>query len=276
VTPARSEALRVRVTPAVARALLALVATGLALVLSGVREARSEQLIAAMSADEIRIQSNFTGTTIVVFGEIARDAVTVSRPEPYDLAVVVSGPEQVVRTRRKGRFLGIWVNREAETFAEVPSFLAVHTTRASHELAARSILERYRIGLRNLNLPIVAASEAPMSDRNNFREAFLRLRVQAGLYAERPGSIDFLSGSLFRTAVQLPANIPVGEYTVSTYLLRGGALLASAEQKLTIAKTGFEQFTHSLAYAYSAVYGIIAIALALFTGWLAGVIFRKD
>lgn len=169
----------------------------------------------------------------------------------------------------KGRFLGIWVNREAETFAEVPSFLAVHTTRPSHDLAARTVLERHRIGLRNLNLPIVGESEAPMSDRAKFREAFLRLRVEAGLYAEHSGSIDFLSESLFRTAVQLPANIPVGEYTVATYLLRGGALLASAEQKLTIAKTGFEQFTHSLAYAYSAIYGIIAIVLALFTGWLA-------
>jgi uncharacterized protein (TIGR02186 family) len=262
-------------SPTLAALVAALIALGLSAGV-GVSKARAEQLITALSADEIRIQSNFTGTTIVVFGEIARDAVTVSRPEPYDLAVVVSGPEQVVRTRRKGRFLGIWVNRDAETFAEVPSFLAVHTTRDPHELAPRTLLERLRIGLRHLNLPISAPSDAPMTDRANFREAFLRLRVADGLYAERSGSIEFLSDDLFRTTVELPSNIPVGEYTVRTYLLRGGALLADTEQKLVIAKTGFEQFTHSLAYRYAAVYGLIAILLALSTGWLAGVIFRKD
>ena len=79
-----------------------------------------------------------------------------------------------------------------------------------------------------------------------------------------------------RTSVSLPANVPVGEYTVSTYLLRGGALLAQAEQPLTIAKSGFEQFTYRLAYEYSALYGLLAVALAIFTGWLAGVIFRRD
>lgn len=257
--------------------LVAAALAGLAVALVfGARPALAERLVAALSADEVRIQSNFTGTTIVVFGEIARDALTVSRPEPYDIAVVVAGPEQVVRTRRKGRFLGIWVNRDAETFAEVPSFLAVHTTRPVHELAPRPLLERYGIGLRNLNLPIVGTPEAPMADRGNFREAFLRLRVESGLYAEQSGSIDFLSESLFRTSVALPANIPVGDYTVTTYLLRGGALLAESEKTLRIAKTGFEQFTHTLALRYSALYGLAAIALALFTGWLAGVIFRRD
>ncbi len=238
--------------------------------------AGAENLVAALSADEVRIESNFTGTRIVVFGEIARDALTVGRPDPYDIAVVITGPETDVTTRRKGRFLGIWVNRDAETFSGVPSFLAVHTTRPAHEMATRSVLERHRIGLNFLNLPIARASDVPMSDRANFRAALLRLRVASGLFAERSGTIDFLSESLFRTTVPLPANIPVGDYKVSTYLLRGGTLLAQDEQQLRIAKTGFEQFTYRLAHQYSAAYGLIAILLAIFTGWLAGVIFRRD
>jgi uncharacterized protein (TIGR02186 family) len=254
----------------------AILLLGLGCLLAAAPTARAENLISALSADRVNIESNFTGTRIVVFGEIARDALTVARPEPYDLAVVVSGPEQVVTTRRKGRFLGIWVNRDSESFERVPSFLAVHTTRAPHEMASRTVLERHRIGLRNLNLPIAIASDVPIGDRDNFREAFLRLRVQSGLYQEQTESIEFLSDSLFRTSVSLPANVPVGDYTVSTYLLRGGALLAQAEQPLTIAKFGFEQFTYRLAYEYSALYGLLAVALAIFTGWLAGVIFRRD
>ena len=63
---------------------------------------------------------------------------------------------------------------------------------------------------------------------------------------------------------------------MSTYLLRGGALLAENRQTLTIAKTGFEQFTYTLAYDYAAAYGAMAVILALVTGWLASVIFRRD
>ncbi|WP_029060065.1 TIGR02186 family protein [Stappia stellulata] len=258
------------------RTLAACGLAALALTTAALAPARAENLISALSNDRVNIESNFTGTKIVVFGEIARDALTVARPDPYDLAVVVSGPEQVVTTRRKGRFLGIWVNRDAETFESVPSFLAIHTTRAPHEMASRTVLQRHRIGLRNLNLPIAIASDVPIGDRDNFRAAFLRLRVESGLYREETQSIEFLSNSLFRTSVTLPANVPVGDYTVSTYLLRGGVLLAQAEEQLTIAKSGFEQFTYRLAYEYSALYGLLAVGLAIFTGWLAGVIFRRD
>lgn len=238
--------------------------------------ARAESLVAALSSDVVRIESNFTGTEIVVFGEIVRDAATVARAEPYDLAIVVSGPPQDVTTRRKGRFLGLWVNRDAETYPNVPSFYAAHVTRPVVELAQRALLEKLQIGIYNVNLAIKEGSTIPISARFDFRSAFVRLRVQSGLYAERAGSVEFLSDSLFRTTVPLPATVPVGTYTVHTYLLRGGALLAEQENKLRIAKTGFEQLTYTMAYRYSALYGAAAIVFALLTGWLAGVVFRRD
>ncbi|MXN65928.1 hypothetical protein GR183_13525 [Stappia sp. GBMRC 2046] len=238
--------------------------------------AKAESLIAALSSDKVKIESNFTGTEIVVFGEIARDAATVARAEPYDLAIIVTGPPQRTTVRRKGRFLGLWVNRDAEDYRQVPGFYAAHLTRPSVDMATRPVLEKLQIGLHNVNLPIVGKSNVPFSDRDDFRDAFLRLRIQNALYAERIHSIEFLSQNLFRTTIPLPSNVPVGEYKVTTYLLRGGALLAAQEQNLTIAKTGFEQLTFSLAHRYAPIYGAAAVMLALLTGWLAGVVFRKD
>ena len=43
-----------------------------------------------------------------------------------------------------------------------------------------------------------------------------------------------------------------------------------------MAKIGFEQVTFELAQNYPLVYGVLAVILAIFTGWLAGVIFKKD
>lgn len=236
----------------------------------------AENLVTSLSSDQVLIESNFTGAEIVIFGQVGRDGQTVARPGNYDLAVVLRGPEQVVTTRRKDRFLGLWVNREAETFYAVPSFYVMSSTRPPTEMGHRTMLEKYGIGINYLNLPISPQSEVPVSDRDDFRDAFLRLRRQQGVFSEQAGKVEFLTDSLFRTTISLPATTPVGVYTVDTYLIHEGAMLATQEKGLTVAKTGFEQMAFDLAHQRPALYGVLAVVIAVFTGWLAGVVFRKD
>ncbi|WP_106751723.1 TIGR02186 family protein [Pannonibacter carbonis] len=238
--------------------------------------ATAEELVTSLSSSEVLIESNFTGAQIVIFGQVDRDKQTVSRPGPYDLAVVLRGPDQIVTTRRKDRLLGLWVNREAETFYEVPSFYVMSSTRPPTEMGHRNMLEKYGIGINYLNLPISPQSEVQVSERDDFRDAFLRLRRKQGVYSEQAGKVDFLTESLFRTTISLPATTPVGVYSVDTFLLHEGAMLASQTKALTVAKTGFEQAAFDLAHQRPALYGILAVITAVFTGWLAGVIFRKD
>ncbi|MTI07240.1 TIGR02186 family protein [Roseibium denhamense] len=233
-------------------------------------------LVTAVSSDRISIQSNFTGTEIVIFGQAEHIEHQPNAPGGYELAIIVEGPSQDITTRRKGRFFGVWVNREAETFRRVPSFYAVASTDDIGDMAHRSILDDLGIGLNHINLAITGSSNVALSDRDDFRRAFIRLRQEMGLYSERETSIEFLTETMFRTNIPLPANIPVGQYKVRSYLFNQGEVISKTQQSLRVAKTGFEQFTFNLAQDYSLLYGIMAVALAIFTGWLAGVIFRKD
>lgn len=237
--------------------------------------ARAEQLITSLSTESVKITSNFTGTEIVVFGSIERDAATVARADGYDLIVVVSGARQPVVARRKERTFGLWVNRTAHEFYQVPSFYSLNSNRAIDEVATEKVLQRQQIGIDNL---LLLANVAPDAEEevSAFRKALLRLRRSKNLFVERVGAVEFLSSSLFRTTIPLPAIVPVGEYRVDIFLFRGGALLANNSRALEIRKTGFEQFVYSLAHEDALVYGIATIILALGTGWLAGVIFRKD
>ena len=239
--------------------------------------ARAERLVADISAPEVRIASNFTGTEIVVFGTIERDAESIARGGKNDVVVVVTGPPETVVTRRKERMLGIWVNRENRTFAGVPSFYALHASSSLDALGNETLLKRFQIGLGNLVIPHEPQrSGEKVAETEDFRAALLRLKKAAELYSERPGAVEFLSPSLFRTTVPLPANVPVGTYDVNVFLFRDSAILSQETKKLDIHKTGFEQFTFTLAHNYSLAYGVAAVVLALLTGWLAGVIFRKD
>lgn len=235
-----------------------------------------KDLVTAMSSDIVSIQSNFTGTEIVIFGQARPIERQPNAPGGYELAIVVQGPPEDITTRRKGRFLGVWVNREAETYGRVPSFYAAASTTNIGGIADRGVLDELQIGLNHINLAISGSSNVALSDRDDFRRAFLRLRQEMGLYSEQTASIEFLTKTMFRTTVPLPANIPVGLYRVKSFLFQDGQLVADTEQVLRVAKTGFEQVTFELAQKHSLVYGVLAVLLAIFTGWLAGVIFRRD
>ncbi|MEP3275646.1 MAG: TIGR02186 family protein, partial [Stappiaceae bacterium] len=174
------------------------------------------------------------------------------------------------------RFFGIWINGSSATYVNVPSFYAVHLSAPLEDMALPQVLQKEQVGLENLHLAEIAPDDKTNAGNEDFREAFLRLRSRQGLYAQSEGTVEFLSQSLFRTTVPLPATVPDGEYEMTVYLFRGGGLLTKETRPLSIAKSGFEQFTYSFAHNYSLFYGIVTVLLAAFTGWAASVIFRKD
>ena len=88
----------------------------------------AEKLTVAVSTPEIQINSNFTGTNVTVFGVIERDAGTVARAAPYQVAALVLGPPETVVARRKDRVLGVWLNGASETLVSAPTFYSLATT----------------------------------------------------------------------------------------------------------------------------------------------------
>lgn len=246
------------------------------LVLSAVPRAAAEELIVALSTQDIRIDSDFSGDTITIFGVIERDESTVSRGAPYDLVVLVRGPDQTVVARRKDPLLFLWVNRSSETFTAAPSYYAVSTTRPLDEVAPPQLLQRLGIGFDHIPLHVVEPPQGTIDP--DFREAFIRLRKDAGLFSESVGAIDFIgaSSAVFRSAAWIPSNVPHGAYSVEVLLFSGGAFLAREEVALNVTKVGFEQFMFEAANSQALLYGLACVLLALFSGWLAGVIFRRD
>ena len=240
-----------------------------------VRQAPAEQLTIALSTPEVKINSNFTGTAVTIFGVIERDSATVGRAAGYQIAVLVRGPGENVVARRKDRILGVWANSASETFVAAPSFYAISTSTALSALTSPDRLRRLQLGFDNIGFTDARrpGSNDPAADR--FREAFRRLKQEAGLYSEATG-VDFIGDTIFRTTVWIPANVPVGNYRASVMLFADGTPLATAEDRIVISKTGFEQFMFAVSRQQALLYGLATVILALFTGWLAGVIFRRD
>ena len=263
-----------RRAPSVLAIVLAFAAAALA---AASAPARAERLVTSLSNYRVQIASNFTGAELVLFGTVDRDANTVPRRGGYDLAVTVIGPRQTVVTWRKDRVLGVWVNAESRTFVDAPSYLAVLTNRPVDMIAGSDRQRRLQIGLTNVLLPQdIGGDVADVVRDDPFRMAFVRLRTEQGLYLERTNAVTFLTPTLFRAAIPLPADAPIGSYEVDVKLLADGVLVGRERTAFELYKVGFEQVVANAARYHGLAYGLATAGLALFVGWLASVVFRRD
>ncbi|KMO39764.1 membrane protein [Methylobacterium variabile] len=237
--------------------------------------ARPEALVVSLSFNRLAVTSTYAGTSVAVFGAIERDGQAASRAGGYDVVVTIRGPRQSLTVREKEALGPAWVNRSQQKFAEVPSFLAVLSSRPLAEVADEATRRRLRLGLASIIASPDLTLTAPTAD-DPFREALLRLRQRERLFTESEAGVRFLSPSVFRTTAPLPATAPVGAYDVEVVLLAGGVALARREERFDLVKSGIEQRIAAAARDWSLAYGLAAGALALISGWLASVIFRRD
>jgi uncharacterized protein (TIGR02186 family) len=239
--------------------------------------AAAERLVSSLSSHRVLITPSFTGTELVLFGTVEHDAASAPRRGSYDIVATVSGPRETLVVRRKERMFGIWANADSRTFVEVPSYLAVLSTRPGEEIAPIDVLRRLQIGLRRTLLPQrIGPDTADVVRDDPFRNAFLRLKLSHDLYVDAPNAVTFITPILFRASIPLPAGAPIGNYEVDLKLFADGALITRGGDAFEIVKFGFEQFVAGSALNHGLLYGLATALMALLTGWLASVVFRRD
>jgi uncharacterized protein (TIGR02186 family) len=243
----------------------------------GARPAAAERLVVSLSNHRVAVTSSFVGEDLVLFGTIEPDTGQTALRPAYDVVVTVTGPRETLRTRRKQRVLRIWVNVDSREFVRVPSYLAILSNRPVGQIAAVETLRRLQVGLDNFLLTQRIGPDIADTPRDDpFRVAFVRLEHQQALYSEIANGVTFLTPTVFRAAIPLPANVPNGNYAVDVKLFAGGALVTHTTSTLEVFKTGFEQYVADAARDRGLLYGVVTMLMALLTGWFASVVFKRD
>lgn len=225
---------------------------------------RAQDLVADSSRYLVAITTGFVGADVLLFGATEGEG---------DIIIVVRGPSRDEIVRRKGRHAGIWVNEKEATFRNVPSFYWLASSKPIETLLRPASLERHGIGVQNLPLNVEGKMSAV--DVAAFRAGLIRNKVVDSLFTVRPQDVSFLGQRLFRSRIHFPANVPTGAYTVNVFLVHDGAVTNAQTVPLTIAKVGVGAEVYRFAHVSSALYGLIAIAIALVAGIGTGIIFRK-
>ncbi|MER8951264.1 TIGR02186 family protein [Mesorhizobium sp. M0833] len=235
----------------------------------------TENIQIGLSTDNVSITAGFSGADLTIFGSLENADPLVARQGRYDVIVVLEGPARPVVVRRKDRVLGVWVNLESETFKNVPVSYSVATTRPLQDVTDPNSYKQLSLGASNLYLQPADAGDSPATIEE-FTAALRERKSATGLYSENVGGVQFLSQNLFRATVRLAPNVPVGTHKARAFLFKSGLFIKESSAQLEIRKSGFEQSIFRVAHDYSFLYGVFAVSLAMLTGWLGRLVFRKD
>lgn len=233
--------------------------------------AAAPMLVPDVSQREVEIRYSFTGADLLLFGAIVYPGGVPKKPA--DIVVVLKGPDQSITMREKQKVAGIWVNADSARFRSAPSFYALASSRPINRIVDDRTAAIYEMGVGKLQLSPSSLNESAELDR--FQAGLIDLRERAGLYVERPGTVEITDGVLYRARLPLSARVIVGDYTAETFLVQDGRVVAAAVRDITIRKSGFERFMAVAADEWPFFYGLAAILLAVGMGWSAGAIARR-
>lgn len=229
-------------------------------------------LVPDISARRVQIRYSFSGAQLLLFGAIAYPEGRAPL-RPADIAVVLRGPVQPILLREKQKIAYIWMNADSSRFRSAPSFYAVASSRPIHDLVDDRTASIYELGIHNLQL---SPGSGSLPERvRHFETGLLDLRSRAGLYSENPHGVEITDGILYRAAVTIPSQVPVGTYTAETFLIDSGRIVAVATRDIEIDKSGFERDVWLAARRYRFAYGLACVAMSLGLGWAAAVAYRR-
>lgn len=222
-----------------------------------------EEVVLGLSSDRVAITTSFDGSEILIFGAVKRE--TPIPAEPLEIVIAVAGPSHPILVRRKANRFGIWVNAETVEVDSAPSFYAVATTGPWSDMLTDTEDLRHKVSLARAIRSVGAPME--IKDSEHFTEALIRIRQEAGLYQMLEGKVALDQQTLFRTAIDMPADLTEGEYTARIFLTRKGRVVSHYETTIDVRKVGLERWLFMLSRQKPVLYGLMSLAIAIVAGW---------
>lgn len=246
------------------RALLALLCL---LLLGG---ARDPILVPEVSQHEVQVRQGFRGTELLLFGAIMTPDGTRAGQD-YDIVVVLKGPTRSIVLREKQRIAGIWVNAESTEFRSAPTFFAVASSKPINRIVDDKTAAIYELGLPWLQLSPIGAYNP--KEQARFSAGLVDLMQREQLYKDDPKGVKVSEQVLYQARIKLPSSVQTGTYTAETFAITKGRVVASAIARVEVKKQGFERGVAEFAEYNGFFYGLLAVALSVAMGFMAGRLF---
>ena len=227
-------------------------------------EGSERQILAAgIAQDVIEVEVNYNDSRGIVFA---------APPQPENptsgIAVALVGPIVPHRMIRRTA-----VGEERIDFVAAPQVFAI----GAEPVVAASVSPDTMIeaGLNAQSSALPRLDQLLSPELGAWREAFVDLKMQQGLYTFGEANFRRFEGGLRRASIALPVNAPPGEYSVRAVAFRDGRVVGESRQDFTLARTGLDETLFDLSRQHGLIYGFVAVLLGVLVGAVAAWFGRK-
>ncbi|HHB77253.1 MAG TPA: hypothetical protein ENK84_12070 [Desulfobulbus sp.] len=227
----------------------------------------------------LQITTFYNGTTLKASGTLPADA---------DVLLHVIGAKKNVALKVKGKVAGLlWMNKTDVELENAPAVYMVYTPeRVGKDLLlsqlegdAKALVKDVAmlgIGYKALVKDIAIKPES--ADKKFVFGEYVKLMEKAGVYAVYNGAVEYgpikEGKKSFTVTLTIPPKMNAGKYLIEAITIKDGKPVDRTSEEITIKLSGLPKIIASLAYEHSLLFGIMAVAIAVATGLLIGVLFK--
>ena len=219
-----------------------------------------------ISENNIKIETNFIGKEVIIFGILNDDQETI---------MTIKGPEKNALIQKKERILGFWFNTKKITYNQIPSIFFIASSNEIEDILPTSKIIKEELSF-NYLLENKTSQRNFISDisLDTWKSNFVRIKKNKNLFKEY--EIENIDNKLFQTRIFFPAKSIPGEYKVNVYQIKDNLILNKKEKVITLKKSGIGNQIYNFAHKNAAAYGLFTIIFAVLSGFFAATLFRRS
>jgi hypothetical protein len=228
-------------------------------------------LTAKANHDHITIDFFYHGNTVSIRGE--------SDPN-VDLVIKITSPEGHQVLKQKGKVGGmLWMNVGQLKFENTPNFYGLYSTKRVDFILKPEEMEKHVIGYPALEKHVEINPVANAEEKARWFGEFVKFKESSNLYTYSYGKIATTvkadGRQEYYILTEWPYQAAPGDYLVTVYAVKNGAVLEQAESKVTVEQVGAVKTLANMAKNKAALYGFLSIGIALSAGFGVGMVFKK-
>ena len=172
------------------------------------------------------------------------------------------------------------MNSKSVTFRDVPGFYYLSSTsELTDEFLINNqigLLEKKKSEMIDWSLLTTDwGSIINEKEKEEFYNALIRTKQNDSLYKQVSDEIEIIDGNLFRSYIDIPNTVPVGEYTVNLHLIIDNEISQEYSYNFIVTRVGIEEAIYSFSKNYPFFYGLISLIIAIIIGWSGAEIFKR-
>ena len=228
-------------------------------------------LTAKVSPEVVPINLSYNGATLTVSGQ--------SRAGD-DLIIRITSENAEAHFKYIGKAGGlVWMKKGDISFKNVPGVYMLYSTRDLEHLLDPATQKANLIGYDALKevSAVVGEDEEVTRDPKKWMDEFFKFKEKENLYGIKTGTVTRQHGEAndtYEVEVAWPYQAATGSYKIEALAVRDGKIVDRAETSFVVERAGMVKKLTDLAFNNSALYGIMAIVIAIVAGFAVGMIFK--